>query len=122
MKISKVDHSRLEAANRPIFSGNVSAHGLVNGEVRIGVVHFEPNSRTKWHTHTGEQILYIVDGKGVLANDEGEHVVEPGTAIWVSKGERHWHGGTKETAMTHLSIMVADSESHVLEEVENPAN
>lgn len=122
MKISKVDESRLEAANRPIFSGTVKAHGLVSGQVNIGVVQFAPNSRTTWHTHSGEQILYIVDGQGVLANDEGEHVVTPGTAIHVTVGERHWHGGTKETGMTHLSIMPQGSQTEVLDEVTNPGH
>ncbi len=122
MDVSKVDESKLEPANRPIFSGNVRAHPLVNGEVTIGVVSFGANSRTAWHTHTREQILYIIEGRGVVANEQTENVVTPGMAVHVAQGERHWHGGTKESSMTHLSILPKGSQTEVLEHVTDPAN
>lgn len=122
MKVSKVDESQLEPANRPIFSGTVRSHPLVNGEVTIGVVSFAANARTTWHTHTREQILYIVEGRGVVANEQGENVVTPGMAVHVEQGERHWHGGTKDTSMTHLSILPRGSQTEVLEHVTDPAN
>lgn len=28
----------------------------------------------------------------------------PGDAIWISPGEKHWHGATATTAMTHIAI------------------
>lgn len=122
MEVNKVDESKLQVANRSIFRGTVRNHPLVNGQVTIGVVNFAPNSRTTWHTHTHEQTLFIVDGKGVVANEAEENVVTPGMSVHVSAGERHWHGGTKETSMTHLSILPAGSQTEVLDEVTNPKN
>lgn len=122
MKVSQVDKDKLEKQNRSIFTGTVHSHALTSGDVNIGVVSFDANSRTTWHTHTGDQILYILEGRGVVANEESENVVTPGMAVHVTKGERHWHGGTKDSPMMHLSIMPNTSKTEVQEAVENPTN
>ena len=68
-------------------------------------VTFEPGARTAWHTHPLGQILLITAGCG-WAQREGGPVeeVHPGDAVWFSPGERHWHGATATTAMTHIAI------------------
>jgi quercetin dioxygenase-like cupin family protein len=30
--------------------------------------------------------------------------IHPGDVVWFSPGEKHWHGGTPSTAMTHIAI------------------
>jgi quercetin dioxygenase-like cupin family protein len=30
--------------------------------------------------------------------------IHPGDVIWFEPGEKHWHGATPETAMTHIAI------------------
>jgi quercetin dioxygenase-like cupin family protein len=30
--------------------------------------------------------------------------IRPGDAIWFAPGEKHWHGATATTAMTHIAI------------------
>jgi hypothetical protein len=30
--------------------------------------------------------------------------VHPGDVVWFSPGEKHWHGATPTTAMTHIAI------------------
>jgi quercetin dioxygenase-like cupin family protein len=122
MKVNKIEESKLEVANRPIFSGTVRSQSLVSGQVTVGLVSFQANSRTAWHTHTHDQTLYIVEGKGVVANEQVENVVTPGMIVHVESGEKHWHGATKETNMAHLSILPQGSKTEVLEHVTNPAN
>ena len=85
-------------------------------------VTFEPGARTAWHTHPLGQILLITAGCG-WAQREGGPVeeVHPGDAVWFSPGERHWHGATATTAMTHIAIQeqldgkAVDWEEHVSE-------
>ncbi len=69
------------------------------------IVTFEPCARTAWHTHPLGQTLIVTAGLG-LAQCEGGAVEEirPGDVIWFPPGEKHWHGASPTTAMTHIAI------------------
>ena len=69
------------------------------------VVTFEPGARTAWHTHPLGQTLIVTSGCG-WAQREGGPVEEirPGDVIWFEPGEKHWHGATPTTAVTHIAI------------------
>lgn len=72
----------------------------------VGVlVTFEPGARTAWHTHPLGQTLIVTSGLG-WAQREGGSVEEirPGDVVWFEPGEKHWHGATSGTAMTHLAV------------------
>lgn len=73
--------------------------------VTCTTVTFEPGSRTAWHTHPLGQTLIVTSGYG-LAQREGGPIEEirPGDVVWFSPGERHWHGASPATAMTHIAI------------------
>ncbi len=68
-------------------------------------VTFEPGARTAWHTHPLGQTLIVTAGLG-WAQREGGPVEEirPGDVVWFPPGEKHWHGATPTTAMTHIAI------------------
>ena len=68
-------------------------------------VTFEPGARTAWHTHPLGQTLIVTSGLG-WAQCVGASVEEirPGDVIWFPPGEKHWHGATPTTAMTHIAI------------------
>lgn len=68
-------------------------------------VTFEPGARTVWHTHPLGQTLIVTAGLG-RAQHEGGPVEEirPGDVVWFSPGERHWHGASPTTGMTHIAI------------------
>ena len=68
-------------------------------------VTFEPGARTAWHTHPLGQTLIVTLGRG-LAQREGGPVetIQPGDVVWIPPGERHWHGASPTTAMTHIAI------------------
>ena len=68
-------------------------------------VTFEPGARTAWHTHPLGQTLIVTVGCG-LVQRWGDPIVEirPGDVIWFPPGEKHWHGATATTAMTHIAI------------------
>jgi quercetin dioxygenase-like cupin family protein len=78
-----------------------------DGPGRVGgaIVTFEPGARTTWHTHPLGQTLIVTAGCG-WAQVEGGPVEEirPGDVVWFPPGEKHWHGATPTTAMTHIAI------------------
>ncbi len=77
---------------------------------RVGgaTVTFEPGARTAWHTHPLGQTLIVTAGLG-RAQREGGAVEElrPGDTVWFAPGEKHWHGASPDTAMTHIAIAEA---------------
>jgi quercetin dioxygenase-like cupin family protein len=68
-------------------------------------VTFEPGARTAWHTHPLGQTLVVAGGCG-WAQREGGPVEEirPGDVVWFAPGEKHWHGATATTAMSHIAV------------------
>ena len=83
----------------PLFTAPESAR------VAGASVTFEPGARTAWHTHPLGQTLIVTAGCG-LAQREGGRVEEirPGDVVWFAPGEKHWHGATATTAMTHIAV------------------
>jgi quercetin dioxygenase-like cupin family protein len=74
---------------------------------RVGgaIVTFEPGARTAWHTHPLGQTLIVTGGCGWAQREGGPvEVIQPGDRVWFEPGEKHWHGATPTTAMTHIAI------------------
>lgn len=83
----------------PLFSPPEPAR--VNG----GLVPFEPGARTAWHTHPLGQTLLVVTGLGWVQREGGPiEAIRPGDVVWFPPGEKHWHGATATTAMSHIAI------------------
>jgi quercetin dioxygenase-like cupin family protein len=71
-------------------------------------VTFEPGARTAWHTHPLGQTLIVTAGCGWLQREGGPiEEIRPGDVVWFEPGEKHWHGATLTTAMTHIAIQEA---------------
>lgn len=68
-------------------------------------VTFEPGARTAWHTHPLGQTLIVTAGLGWVRREGGPvEEIRPGDVVWFEPGERHWHGASPETAMTHIAV------------------
>jgi quercetin dioxygenase-like cupin family protein len=91
-----------------VRSGPVSRKALISAENTGGygilLVTFGPGARLNFHTHDYEQILYVTEGKGIVATREEEKVVTPGAVIFIAPGEVHWHGAAGDSSFTHLAI------------------
>ena len=76
-------------------------------EVHMYRVTFQPSARTAWHTHSGIQLLLVIEGL-CRVQKAGEPVQEvaAGGAIRIEASERHWHGATADAPMTHLALNV----------------
>uniref|UniRef100_UPI003F495BC0 (R)-mandelonitrile lyase n=1 Tax=Cupriavidus yeoncheonensis TaxID=1462994 RepID=UPI003F495BC0 len=91
------------------FTGTVRVDAPFAGEepARIGgaTVTFEPGARTAWHTHPLGQTLLVTAGRGLVQRDGGPvEAIRSGDIVWIAPGEKHWHGATATTAMTHIAI------------------
>lgn len=68
-------------------------------------VTFEPGARTAWHTHPLGQTLIVTAGNGLAQRWGGAlEEIRPGDVIWFAPDEKHWHGATATTGMTHIAI------------------
>lgn len=89
------------------FSGQVNAYVTMpstNG-VSITNVTFNPGARTYWHRHETGQILQVISGRGLIQlENEPIHAIHAGDTIWIPAGDRHWHGASPDTTMTHTAI------------------
>jgi quercetin dioxygenase-like cupin family protein len=86
----------------PIIATEAPARLVVNR------VTFEPGARTNWHTHPLGQTLYVISGVGrVQTLGQPVREIKPGDVIWIPAGEKHWHGGSPTTGMTHIAMQEA---------------
>lgn len=78
---------------------------IENRNFAMAAVTFMPGARSNWHTHPSGQTLVVTSGTG-WTQVEGEErlTINAGDVVWCPPGERHWHGATDTTAMSHLAI------------------
>lgn len=91
------------------FSGAVSADVVMSGtdNVTVATVKFEPGGRTYWHAHEQGQLLQVTQGSGLVCLEgEAPQVIRPGDVVWIQPGERHWHGASESTSMTHVATSI----------------
>lgn len=91
------------------FTGTVRIDPLFNPidkeRVQGAQVTFEPGARTAWHTHPLGQTLIVTSGRGCVQRWGGPiEEIHPGDVVWFAPGEKHWHGASAQTAMTHIAI------------------
>lgn len=91
------------------FTGTVRIDPLFQAPAPARVagasVTFEPGARTAWHTHPLGQTLIVTTGYGWAQREGGPlEELHPGDVVWFPPGEKHWHGASPTTAMTHIAI------------------
>ena len=92
------------------FTGTVRVDPLIQADAPARIfaanVTFEPGARTAWHTHPLGQTLIVTAGGGLVQRWGGPiEQIRPGDVVWFPPGEKHWHGATPTTAMTHIAIV-----------------
>ena len=98
------------------FTGTVRIDPLfqANDPARVlgASVTFEPGARTAWHAHALGQTLIVTAGCGRVQRWGGPiEEIRPGDVVWIAPGEKHWHGATPTTAMTHIAIVEKTDEN-----------
>jgi quercetin dioxygenase-like cupin family protein len=109
MDIKRIGSQPSTKGSAEYFTGTVRIDPLFQAKDPMRAVGtsvtFEPGARTAWHTHPLGQNLIVTAGCG-LVQRWSDHVEEihPGDVVWFQPGEKHWHGATATTAMTHIAI------------------
>jgi quercetin dioxygenase-like cupin family protein len=81
--------------------------------VDVATVVFSPNGRTVWHQHERGQLLQVTSGYGFVCKEgEPAHRVRAGDTVWIAPKERHWHGGSSRTLMSHTTTTIGSTEFH----------
>ncbi len=117
--VKKLDNN--DVTKQPLFTGGqvhtqlVLEEQLCQGKVQIVNVKFARGARNKLHTHTATQVLYVTEGKGIVADRKKEYTLTPGMAVIIHAGEEHWHGAAKDSSFAHLSIIGQPQEMKILE-------
>jgi quercetin dioxygenase-like cupin family protein len=93
----------------PLFeTPELTTASLRPAGVRGASVIFEPGARTAWHTHPLGQTLIVTSGLGWAQKWGGAiEEIRPGDVVWFAPNEKHWHGASPTTAMTHIAIQEA---------------
>jgi quercetin dioxygenase-like cupin family protein len=109
MEIKRIGSQPSSKGSEAYFTGTVRIDPLINppepSRVAMALVTFEPGARTAWHTHPLGQTLIVTAGCGWVQREGGEkHEIRPGDVVYFLPDEKHWHGGTATTAMTHIAI------------------
>jgi quercetin dioxygenase-like cupin family protein len=119
MKIVKINEVPKEPHVTPLFTGpDVTRQSLMSDskDLRLGIVNFGKGVRNKFHTHDGDQVLIITAGKGIVATEREEKLVTVGEIVLFPAGEKHWHGATKDSEFSHITITKLGAKTTRLEE------
>ena len=108
-KSKELVHSHPAKGPADWFTGTVRIDPLFQATAPARVagasVTFEPGARTAWHTHPLGQTLIVTAGCGWAQREGGPiEEIHPGDVVWFPPGEKHWHGASPTTAMTHIAI------------------
>ena len=91
------------------FTGQVRIDPLNSppepARVAMALVTFEPGARTAWHTHPFGQTLIVTAGSGLVQRKGGKiEQINPGDVVYFEPNEKHWHGASPTTAMSHIAV------------------
>lgn len=109
MEIKRVGSEGSAPGPEDYFTGRVRVDPLFAApdpaRVAGASVTFEPGARTAWHTHPLGQTLIVTSGYGWVQREGGAvEEIRPGDVVWFAPNEKHWHGASPTTAMTHIAI------------------
>src|ERR1700740_2635606 len=110
MEIKRIGSQPSGKGPAEYFTGTVRIDPLNSppepGRVAMALVTFEPGARTACNTPPLGQTLIVTMGCGWVQREGGQREeIRPGDVVYFEPGEKHWHGATATTAMTHIAIV-----------------
>lgn len=99
----------ITSAPAGIASGTFRVQMLLSsraeGEMTAMRAFIDPGVVTHWHSHPRGQLLFVLDGVGLVQRDGGDVIeVCAGDCIWFAPGERHWHGARPAGPFGYISV------------------
>lgn len=112
MEIKRIDSQSTSKGPAEWFTGSVRIQPMFESpepaRARGASVTFEPGARTAWHSHPLGQTLIVTSGLGWAQREDGPiEEIRPDDVVWFAPNEKHWHGATPTTKMTHIAIQEA---------------
>ena len=109
MEIKRIGSQPSGKGPAEYFTGTVRIDPLCTppdpARVAMALVTFEPGARTAWHTHPLGQTLIVTAGSGRVQREGGPiEEIHQGDVVWFAPNEKHWHGASATTAMSHIAI------------------
>ncbi len=109
MDITRAGQNPSTRGSADYFTGQVRIDPLLAApdpaRIAGALVTFEPGARTAWHTHPLGQTIIVTAGLGWAQRDGGPvEEIRPGDVVWFPPGEKHWHGATPTTGMSHIAL------------------
>ena len=110
MKVIKIDEVPETELVQELFSGKVKAKRIVSEDtgsrdLSVSIISFPRGVRNYLHAHEFDQVLWILSGRGIVADERKEYEAKPGMAFFIPRGERHWHGASEDSEFSHISIL-----------------
>jgi quercetin dioxygenase-like cupin family protein len=102
----------------PLFTGAATSQRVLSSDVaqyNVAFINFAEAVRNKFHTHSGDQLLIVTAGHGMVATEAEELELRPGDIAHIPAGEKHRHGALPGSTMTHISVLPAGSETTQVE-------
>lgn len=118
MKIQRIGSKPSAKGPADYFTGAVRIDALneppAPARVAMALVTFEPGARTAWHTHPFGQTIIVTTGAGwVQREGDTKENIFAGDVVYFEPNERHWHGATATTAMSHIAVQEKENGSPV---------
>src|SRR5438128_8617422 len=106
MEAFKPDRQKAGPPDRPeYFSGTVRLHNLRRpddvGAAEVIGVFFDRGARTIPHIHEADQVLYFVEGEGIVATERERRVLRAGEIAVIPGGTGQRRGGKDASTMWH---------------------
>ena len=108
MQITRAGHDVKAApsgiSNQP-FLCQPLLEAQTDGAMTAMCLFMGPGTRPYWHTHPHGQLLYVLEGKGLVQREGGDiEEVSKGDCIWFAPDEPHWHGACPDNAFSYICI------------------
>jgi quercetin dioxygenase-like cupin family protein len=120
MKVINMSQVPEVDGSSPLFTGAVTRQPLVTEDMgrsfNMSNINFGQGVRNKFHTHSSDQVLLVTAGTGIVATESEQLTVAVGDLVFIPAGEKHWHGATKESTFSHISLTAHGSKSEQLEQ------
>ncbi len=119
MKVLKAGQATTAPATGTLYTGGISFAHLAGApetaEVEVYRVDFAAGARNRVHVHTRDQVLIAVSGRGIVADADGEQVLEPGDVATIAAGHPHWHGASADAAFSHITVAAPGDEIEIVD-------
>ncbi|MFC1976818.1 cupin domain-containing protein [Chloroflexota bacterium] len=110
MKVIRAGDIEAQEVTSNVLRGKVTSQDIIgksSEELAVTVVNFGKGTVRGLNAHTFDQVLYVTEGRGIIATETEEVTVTPGTFVFIPAGEKHRHSATRDSVFSHITIRIS---------------